>query len=127
LVERFELLRKIVSDRLRNCKDKHNQDGANQHLYGAALLCGLIAMKRSLDAEICKSAGLLHDLWLYCNLPLSIDEHQKHGEYGSAVAREILTGMCSYSSDEIQGEYNELASYIKERSGRNQRDGDRKA
>ncbi|CAG7618117.1 HD domain-containing protein [Paenibacillus allorhizosphaerae] len=99
--DKFELLRHAVRSKLQTFTNDQEHP-ASQHLYGVSIFCGLIALKRGLDADICKSAGLLHDLWLYRHLPLSVDEHRKHGEYGSIEAREILQSIGSYTECEIE-------------------------
>ena len=98
--DRFEVLKKIVCEKLRSASNGQ-VDLAILHLYGVSILCSLIAMKRGLNAEICKSAGILHDLWLFLNMPLSPAEHAKHGMYGSDEARELLKSMGAYTDIEI--------------------------
>jgi uncharacterized protein len=98
--DRFERLAEIVFEKLHSVNSRQ-LDLAILHLYGVAILCSLIAMKRTLNNEICKSAGILHDLWLFLNVPLTPNEHQKHGVYGSIRAREILNSMGTYTNDEI--------------------------
>ncbi|MCK5757837.1 MAG: HD domain-containing protein, partial [Clostridiales bacterium] len=47
------------------------------------------------------TAGILHDLWLYCNFPLERDVHKIHDEIGSRMAEEILESSGKYSKDDI--------------------------
>jgi len=71
------------------------------HLEEVAMLCRLIAIKRGLDDEVCRCAGLLHDIWLaQQTFPLKIGVHEKHGYLGSDVARDILKQNGGYP-DEI--------------------------
>jgi HD superfamily phosphodiesterase len=72
------------------------------HLRETAMLCRLIAIKRSLDDEVCRCAGLLHDLWLaQQSFPLEIGLHGKHGYVGSDIARDMLKQNGGYSDKEI--------------------------
>jgi uncharacterized protein len=71
------------------------------HLDGVAMLCAFIGLKRSLNVEICRCAGLLHDLWLFCNMPVDGETHKKHGYIGSELARKILLQNGSYSEDKM--------------------------
>lgn len=74
--------------------------GGILHFEGVAILCAFIGLKRGLDAEICKCAGLLHDLWLYRHgFPCEL--HSQHGYFGSELARELLIENGGYSEDKI--------------------------
>jgi HD superfamily phosphodiesterase len=99
-LDRLQQLRGIVNERLHDLENGQEQT-AIEHLYSVSLLCGLIAMKRGLHVEVCQCAGLLHDLWLYCQLPLKPGEHQRHAEFGGVEARGILESIGEYSADEI--------------------------
>ncbi|MCL2774393.1 MAG: HD domain-containing protein [Oscillospiraceae bacterium] len=72
------------------------------HFYGVASLCAFLGLKRGLDMEICKCAGLLHDLWLFLNVPMDIDTHKKHGYLGSDFSREILNKNGGYSEEQTE-------------------------
>ena len=78
---RHETLNRKVWEMLAALRNGQQQQ-AIVHLSRVASLCGLIAMKRKLDPEICQTAGLLHDLWLYCNFPVDPMDHRRHGQYG---------------------------------------------
>ena len=82
---------------------KSNNHGAILHLDGVAMLCAFIGLKRGLDVEACKCAGLLHDLWMYRHgFPLEGDLHGRHGYLGSELAREILIENGGYSDEQIE-------------------------
>jgi HD superfamily phosphodiesterase len=72
------------------------------HFFGVAMLCGFLGLKIGLDIEICKSAGLLHDLWLFINIPLDGDMHKKHEYIGSNFAKRILNENGGYSAEKIE-------------------------
>ena len=86
-MENYEKLKDQVWETLKDCP----MDKASvwSHFYGVAMLCAFLGLKRGLDIEICKCAGLLHDLWLFCNVPLDKDTHKKHGYNGSDFARKF--------------------------------------
>jgi len=72
------------------------------HLEEVAILCRLIGLKRGLDTEVCRCAGLLHDIWLSKQeFPLAFDSHSKHGYEGSDMARDILKQNGGYSDEQI--------------------------
>jgi len=72
------------------------------HFFGVASLCAFLGLKRGLDMEICKCAGLLHDLWLFRNIPLDKDTHKKHGYIGSDFANGILNENGGYSEEQTE-------------------------
>ena len=72
------------------------------HFFGVAMLCGFLGLKRGLDIEVCKCAGLLHDLWLFINFPLDKDMHREHGYNGSDFAKGILNENGGYSEKQIE-------------------------
>jgi HD superfamily phosphodiesterase len=73
------------------------------HSDGVAVLCVLIGQKRGLNCDICRCAGLLHDLWLYNHgFPMTKEFHSQHGYKGSELARELLQKNGGYTSDEIE-------------------------
>ena len=73
-----------------------NRNATIVHLNGVAELCALIGIKRGLDVEICRTAGILHDVWLFCHMPLSDEAHARHGYVGSEFAREFLAQHGGY-------------------------------
>jgi HD superfamily phosphodiesterase len=83
--DRYKLLKNNAHEILKENK------GWLPHLEEVAMLCRLIAIKRGLDDEICRCAGLLHDIWLaQQTFPLEIGMHEKHGYLGSDIARDML-------------------------------------
>lgn len=99
ITEGYEKLKSQVWDILEEYRHKAS---VWSHFYGTASLCAFLGLKRGLNMEICKSAGLLHDVWLFCNLPLEGDMHKNHGYIGSEFAREILNQNGGYSDGQIE-------------------------
>jgi len=89
----WELLREAPAPHLR---------GVIMHLDTVAMLCELIGLKRGLDAGICRSAGLLHDVWLFSHMPMDVETHRQHGYIGSEFAKDLLTANGGYSDGEIE-------------------------
>jgi HD superfamily phosphodiesterase len=96
----YETLKAQAWELLGQNADQHKN--GIMHLDGVAMLCALIGLKRGLNLEICRCAGLLHDLWLYCNFPLQKGMHERHGHFGSDLARELLIKNGGYSEDKIK-------------------------
>jgi HD superfamily phosphodiesterase len=72
------------------------------HMEEVAILCRLIALKRGLDTDICRCAGLLHDIWLACQtFPIEAGLHGQHGYRGSETARDMLKKNGGYSDEKI--------------------------
>lgn len=72
------------------------------HLRETAMLCRLIAIKRGLNGDVCRCAGLLHDIWLaQQEFPLESGLHGKHGYVGSDTARDMLKQNGGYFDKEI--------------------------
>ena len=98
-IEVYENLKRNVWEIL----EKSENHGAVVHLDGVAMLCAFIGLKRGLDVEICKCAGLLHDLWMYWHgFPLEGDLHGRHGYLGSDFARYVLLENGGYSNEQIE-------------------------
>ncbi|MFA6947591.1 MAG: HD domain-containing protein [Eubacteriales bacterium] len=97
--QRYEKLKLAVIGELMS--KAGNQRKAIIHLAGVADLCALIALRRGLDPELCKCAGLLHDLWLYISFPVTGDMHRRHGYFGAAHAQDILASLELFTQDEI--------------------------
>ena len=51
-----------------NIKKTPHHRNTIMHLDGVAMLCAFIGLKRGLEVEICRYAGILHDLWLFCHI-----------------------------------------------------------
>lgn len=96
---RFENIKKIAFDILQQRRSSELKNGWF-HLSSVAALSGLLANKRCLNSEICQTAGILHDLWLYLNLPLDRERHKKHDELGASFANDILQESRLYSVTE---------------------------
>ncbi len=74
---------------------------ACEHSFAVANIAGILAMKRGLRMDIAQSAGMLHDIWLYANVPLTPEGHARHGELGAAQAKKLLDGLGVFTEDEI--------------------------
>ena len=92
-----------IKSRVWEILEKSDNHSAVLHLDGVAMLCAFIGLKRGLDVEICRCAGLFHDLWMYRHgFPLEGDLHSRHGYLGSELAREILLENGGYSAEKIE-------------------------
>ena len=96
----YEKLKKQVWDMLKDCPS--HKASVWHHFCGVAVLCAFLGLKRGLDADICKCAGLLHDLWLFLHFPLEYEMHRKHGYIGSELAQKILAQNGGYSEQQIE-------------------------
>lgn len=96
---RFEDIKKIVFEILQERRNSELKNGWF-HLSSVAALSGLLANKRTLNSEICQTAGILHDLWLYINLPLDKEKHKVHDELGASYAKNIIQESRLYSETE---------------------------
>ncbi len=96
-MDRLEQLREVIDDIVRNNPDKVESRCAFVHLYGVSATCTILALKRGLDPELCSAAGMLHDIWNY-----KIGDTPEHGQLGASEARVILTGLASFSPEEIE-------------------------
>ncbi len=92
----LEGIRNIVDKILMEQPDLEERRCGYVHLYGVSAICGLLALKRGLDVEICSVAGMLHDIWSY-KVGYSVD----HGKLGSIEARKILNEINCFSEEEI--------------------------
>lgn len=99
-MKNYEKLKEQVWDALK--EHPMHRDSVWSHFFGVAMLCGFLGLKRGLDFEVCKCAGLLHDLWLFRNFPLDKDTHKKHGYNGSDLAKGILNENGGYSEEQIE-------------------------
>lgn len=95
-MNRLEGIRNIVDKILMEQPDLEERRCGYVHLYGVSAICGLLALKRGLDVEICSVAGMLHDIWSY-KVGYSVD----HGKLGSIEARKILNEINCFSEEEI--------------------------
>jgi len=100
-INRFEDIKKIVFETIHQLKNEQLKNGWF-HLSSVASLSGLLALKRNLNSEICQTAGILHDLWLYCKLPLELEVHKKHDEDGADFAEAILKESSMYNPEECE-------------------------
>jgi uncharacterized protein len=66
------------------------------HLYAVSQAAALLAMKRSLNADVCAAAGLLHDIHTYRTA-----EEADHARHGSVEAGGILRGAGGWAEGDI--------------------------
>jgi uncharacterized protein len=93
-MDRLEIIRGTVDEILRQQLDKEESRCGFVHLYGVASFCSLLALKRSLNSELCSIAGMLHDISSY-----------KTGNY---------VDHARLSSDEVKGIIGELGCFVEE-------------
>lgn len=99
-MNRIEKLREFVDEVLLVKKDADDRRCAYVHLYGVALLCGLIAKKRAANEELAVMAGMLHDLYTYkakndvgYDDDKTVEIMKNHAEDGAVYAREVLDAL----------------------------------
>ncbi len=95
-MDRLERVRGVVDGILSGQTDLARRRSGFVHLYGVSTVCVLLAIKRGLDAELCGTAGMLHDI-ATCESGSSKD----HAQRGGVRAGEILAEAGGFSEDEI--------------------------
>ena len=95
-LDRTERVRQVVDEILRAQPDIEERRAGFVHLYGVAQACALLALRRSLDAELCTVAGMLHDLATY-----QTGDPADHGRRGAVLARQILSDLRCFAEDEV--------------------------
>lgn len=96
-------------------KDKYEIMFGCAHLIGVAGFAELLAMKRGLDKEICKIAGLLHDYITY-----ETGESESHAKRGSKAVYGYLDEIGGFSEDEKRL----ISSMIRRHGAKRKVDGD---
>jgi len=66
------------------------------HLYGVSQFCVLLAVRRSLNAELAATCGMLHDIY-----QITAGEREKHAKRGAKQAGIMLERMKMYTDREI--------------------------
>jgi uncharacterized protein len=66
------------------------------HLYGVSAFCALLAVRRGLNAEICATAGILHDLSYY-----QTGDPSNHAQRSASRAEQLLAALGLFSPDEV--------------------------
>jgi uncharacterized protein len=61
-VDRLERVRRVVDEILNGLVDEVDRRCGYVHLYGVSQACGLLALKRGLDTQLCAVSGMLHDV-----------------------------------------------------------------
>lgn len=95
-MNRVERIRSVVDTILAQQPDAVERRCGFVHLYGVAVACGLLALKRGLDPQLCTTAGMLHDIWAY-----KVGDPTNHAELGCAEARRLLQDTGEYTDAEI--------------------------
>lgn len=95
-MSRIEQVRKAVDGILRAQPDALARRAGFVHLYGVALLCAQLALRRGLDVELCVVAGMLHDIWSYKTL-----DPTDHARHGAPLAAGILAELGCFDEDEV--------------------------
>ena len=113
-MERFEQVRKEVDAIVQGLPNAEYRRGGFIHLSGVSAFCGLLALSRRLDAEICATAGILHDLTSYETGDLA-----DHAERSARRAVQMLTDLGLFSPDEV----NTISEAISVHSRKEQIDG----
>ena len=95
-MERMERVRSVVDTILVGQTDPSRRRSGFVHLYGVSTVCVLLAIKRGLDAELCGTAGMLHDI-----ATNESGSSKDHARRGAARAREILAEIGGFTAEEI--------------------------
>ena len=96
MMDRLELIRKIVDDIVRQQTDHAERRCGFVHLYGVSAICVLLALKRGLDPHICGIAGMLHDISSY-----KTGDPTDHARLSAREAETILQGTGQFTATEI--------------------------
>ena len=95
-MERFEQVRKTVDAIVQGLPDGEDRRNGSIHLWSVSAFCGLLALSRGLDAEICATAGMLHDLSTY-----ESGDSTDHAERSARRAVQMLTDLGLFSPEEV--------------------------
>ncbi|MBU3143798.1 HD domain-containing protein [Clostridium sp. CF012] len=95
-MDRLEMVRDIVDEILRQQLNKEKSRCGFVHLYGVASLCGLLALKRNLNSELCSIAGMLHDISSY-----KTGDYVDHAKLSSDETKGIMGELCCFTEEEI--------------------------
>ena len=97
-MERMERVRSVVDTILVGQTDPSRRRSGFVHLYGVSTVCVLLAIKRGLDAELCGTAGMLHDIATY-----ESGSSKDHAKRGAVRAGELLEEVGGFAAEEIAG------------------------
>jgi uncharacterized protein len=95
-MKRLEVVRQVVDKILNNQENIMTRRCGYIHLYGVALFCTQLSMRRDFDMELATTAGMLHDIATY-----TTSDSKNHAARSAIQAREILTELAIYSEEEI--------------------------
>lgn len=95
-MNRLESVRQIVDGSVRGQPDLEESRCGFVHLYGVSATCALLARKRGLDAELCATAGMLHDISTY-----ETNDDRDHARLSAGRAATILRHTGAYTEEEI--------------------------
>ena len=95
-MNRLEHVREIVDSLLCQQPDENERRCGFVHLYGVSAICALLASRRGLDAEVCATAGMLHDLSSY-----ETGDSTDHAQRSASRAGELLTEAGDFFPNEI--------------------------
>lgn len=95
-MDRLEKVRGIVDEILRNQPDEVERRCGFVHLYGVAVMCSMLAIKRGLNVEIATISAMLHDIASY-----KTGDPVNHAERGAIESRIILNQLGLFSYEEI--------------------------
>lgn len=95
-MNRIEKVREVVDGILLSMTDSEERRCAYVHLYGVAQSAALIAQKRKGNTELSVIAAMLHDIYSYKNM-----NSADHAHKGAVMAKEILSELKIFSSEEI--------------------------
>ncbi len=91
-MNRFEEIREIVDDLLLRQQDQESRRCGYVHLYGVSAVCRLLALKRGLDLEIARIAGLFHDIYVYTT-GLTVCHAVNSAEQVRVILRDLLCSL----------------------------------
>lgn len=95
-MNRLERVRQRVDEILRGQPDLEERRCGFVHLYGVSQACGLLALKRGLDIQLCAVAGMLHDIATY-----QTGDPADHDRLGALEAERLLVELGSFSEREV--------------------------
>ena len=93
---RLEILR-LEIDRLIYEKQPGDRRYFISHLYGVSSFCSLLALRRSLNAELAATCGMLHDIY-----QITAGVMKDHAIKGAEVAKTLLKTVKLYNDAEIE-------------------------
>lgn len=96
-MNRVEVLRQCIDNKLLDISDIKERRCAYIHLYGVSQFCALIALKRGENVELATMAGMLHDIYSFIKR-----DTKNHAHKGATMAKEILSSLQIIGEEEIK-------------------------